>query len=136
MKSHKSDCFSHLALNAFNRVGDILIPPGDGFPSFSEYGAAEHLDRAAAFAPQDDIKQLNLLMSVLAFAPRFFLRFLVKQAVASHQSKAPWAPALRKLYYGWWGLIFGAYYSGRPGKEFQGADPTELIQFRLNRVLD
>jgi len=132
----KSEFFSGPAIRAFNRMGDIVIPRNGDFPSFSEYGGAEHLDKAAAFAPRDDIRMMNVLMSLLWLAPTFFLKWLVKKAANSHQSAGPLSPLFRKLYFGWWGLLFGCYYSQRPGNGYQGKDPTEIIQFRLNRVVD
>jgi hypothetical protein len=132
----KSRYFSGLAIRAFNRVGDILIPGNGDFPSFSEYGGVEHLDKAAAFAPPDDMRSLNLLMSLLSLAPNFVLRWLVQRAADSHRSTGPLSPLFRKLYYGWWGLLFGCYYSQRPGENFHGKDPVDIIQFRLRRVRD
>jgi hypothetical protein len=128
--------FSRLAIKTFNRVGDIMIPSGEGFPAFSEYGGDEHLDKAAAYAPPEDIRALNFLMTFLAFAPSFFLRWLVSRAAASHQSSGPLTPAFKKLYYGWWGLIYGAYYNGRPGDAYSGSEPCDLIGFQVNRIID
>jgi hypothetical protein len=135
-KKIESKFFSGLALKTFVRVGDILIPAEEDFPSFSQQAGVEHLDRVAAYMPPDDMRQLNALMTCLAFTPSFFLRWLASQAAASHQSTRPWAPLFRKLYYGWWGFIFGAYYSGRPGGQYHGPNPAELIGFHLNRVID
>ncbi len=128
--------FSRAAIRTFNRVGDILAPRNGDFPSFSEYGGAEHLDKVAEYTPRDDVRSLNQLMSVLAWTPTFFLRWLARRAAASHESTGPLAPLFRKLYYGWWGFIFGCYYSERPGSGFAGKDPVELINFHLNRVVD
>lgn len=132
----KSQFFSGLAIRAFNRVGDIVIPKDGDFPSFSEYGGAEHLDKSAAYAPPADIRMLNILMSILSMAPSFFFRWLVKKAASSHQSTGPLTPLFRKLYFGWWGLLFSCYYSNRPGSGFEGKDPVDIIQFRLNRAVD
>ena len=120
--SMQSIYFSRPAIRTFNRVGDILIPRHGEFPSFSEYGGAEHLDKIAAFAPPEDIRALNLLMTCLALAPRRLLQWMVQRAADSPASNSWLAPAFRTLYYGWWGLLFSCYYSARPGRGYHGTD--------------
>ena len=43
-----SSYFSKGALKALNRFGDILVPANGDFPSFSEYGGLEHIDKMVA----------------------------------------------------------------------------------------
>ncbi|MBX3422663.1 MAG: hypothetical protein KF752_14005 [Pirellulaceae bacterium] len=132
----KSQYFSALALRGLRRVGDIMIPGDEQFPSYTHYGGIEHIDKFAAFVPEGDRQALNWMMTLLGLAPRFILRWLVNRAVAAHQSSGPLAGVFRMIYYGWWGLIHGSYYSNRPGSSYQGLDPVDIIHFRLNRVTD
>ena len=132
----KSSCFSKRALKTLNRIGDIYIPRNGEFPSFSEYGGIEHIDKLAGYAPVDDIGDLNMLLGVLGFMPGFVLRFIVHLCAKSPDSNSPISPLLRQLNLAFRGLIFGCYYAERPGSNYNGKDPVELINFSINRVTD
>lgn len=132
----KSKYLSPLALKSLNRIGDIIIPHNEEFPSFSEYGGLEHIDEMVAFAPQDDIKSLNLLLIVLAFMPSFVLQWLVAKTAVAYKSTGILGTPFRQLYFGLRGLVFGCYYSERPGKGYKGQDPIKTINFSINRVVD
>lgn len=132
----KSAYLSNLALKSLNRFGDIFIPKNGEFPSFSEYGGLEHIDKMVAYAPQDDIKSLNLLLTILAFMPTFVLKWIVNKTTTAYKSNGPLAPLFRQLYYALRGLIYGCYYSERPGSNYKGKDPVEIINFSINRVID
>lgn len=132
----KSAYLSSPALKTLNRLGDIMIPRNGDFPSFSEYGGLEHIDKMVAYAPKDDIKSLNLLLTILAFMPTFVLKWIVNKTTSSINSNGLLDPIFRQLYYAFRGLIYGCYYSERPGKNYKGKHPTDVIEFKLNRVVD
>jgi len=131
-----STYFSKSALKALNKFGDILIPKNGEFPSFSEYGGLECIDQMVSYAPVDDIGDLNMALGIFNFLPNFILRFLVSLMAKSQKMGGPLAPMLRQLNLALRGLIFACYYSERPGSDFSGKDPVEIINFEINRVVD
>jgi hypothetical protein len=128
--------FSPRALKALNRFGNILIPANGEFPSFSEYGGLEHIDKMVSYAPVDDIGDLNTVLGLLQFMPTFALRQLVQRMTDSPDNDGRLGMPLRLLNLAIRGLVFACYYGERPGSEFQGKDPVEIIDFKINRVVD
>lgn len=128
--------FSPRALKALNRFGDIMIPGDEELPSFSQYGGLEQIDKMVAYAPIEDINDLNMALGLLQTMPTFALRILVKQMSNSAEMRGPLGTGLRLLNLALRGLIFACYYAERPGKNFNGKDPTEIIGFEVNRVVD
>ena len=128
--------FSPRALKALNRLGDILIPANGDFPSFSEYGGLEHIDRMVSYAPVDDIGDLNMALGYLQLMPTFALRHLVKRMTNAADNDGLLGMPLRLLNLAIRGLVFACYYSERPGSNFNGKDPVDVIDFKINRVVD
>ncbi|MBL4585441.1 MAG: hypothetical protein JKX84_00060 [Flavobacteriales bacterium] len=114
----KSDYLSNSGLRALSRIGDILCPGDHEFPSYSETGCIEHVDRMLATVPPADMKDLGLLLSVLSFTPGFFLRWLVTQMAKTDESTSTLSGLFRMLDFGLRGIIFGTYYSGFVGADF------------------
>lgn len=129
-----SKIFSSSALKALTRIGDIIAPKNGEFPSFSEVGCLEHVDDVAAYAPQNDLKDLNLVLSILSFMPGFFLKWLVKTMNNSHAKNGGFSDTFRMLDLGLKGIIFGTYYSGKIGKNFKGKSPVQVIDFSMTRI--
>ena len=137
MKIHfDSQYFSPRALKALNRFGDIMIPANGDFPSFSQYGGLEHIDKMVAYAPIDDINDLNMALGILQLMPTFVLKRLVGMMASSPDNDGPLGSPLRLLNLAIRGLVFACYYSERPGTDYAGKDPVEIIGFSVNRVVD
>ncbi len=136
MTDIRSAYFSRRALKALNRLGDIIIPANGDFPSFSEYGGLEHIDKMVCYAPVDDIGDLNKALGLLQFMPTFVLKSLVKRMSNSADNNGPLGMPLRLLNLAIRGLVFACYYAERPGSEFNGKDPVAIIDFSINRVMD
>ena len=137
MKIHfESAYFSPRALKALNRLGDIMIPANGDFPSFSQYGGLEHIDKMVSYAPIDDIADLNMALGLLQFMPTFALRQLVKRMSDAEDNDGPLGMPLRLLNLAIRGLVFACYYAERPGSNFQGKDPVDIIGFQVHRVVD
>lgn len=134
--SFKSNHISPSAVKGLTRIGDILCPGDDYFPSYSKLGCVEHVDIALEHAPASDIKDLGLLLSILSFMPGFVLRWLVRQMAESHDSNSALSTTFRQLDFGLRGIIFGTYYSGRSGSGYSGPNTHELVGFSVNRVED
>lgn len=132
----KSAYFSNRALKTFNRLGDILLPKNGEFPSFSEYGGIEHIDKIVAYAPESDISDLNMALGIFYFFPDFILKFIIILCANAANKNGPVAPLLRQLNMGIRGLIFACYYAERPGSNFNGKDPIEIIGYDMKRVID
>ncbi len=133
----KSKYFNARALAGLNRIGDVLLPNSDGLPSFSEYGAIEHVDDLVAYAPADDIATLGTVLAVLSWLPEGMLHWLAgKMSTATPSSTGMMASLYRQLNMGLRGILFSLYYSGRPGAAFSGKDPLEVIGYEPNRVVE
>jgi len=129
-----SKIFSKSALKALNKIGDIMAPENGELPSYSVCGCIEHVDDVAGYAPENDIKDLGMLLSILSFMPDFVLQWFVKAMNDSHQKNGGLSDLFRMLDFGIKGIILGTYYSGKTGKNYNGKSPLELIGFSINRI--
>lgn len=136
MSELRSDYMSKAALRTVNRIGDILCPGDEEFPSYSQTGCIEHIDRMLATVPEGDMKDLNLLLTILSIKPKFVLRWLVRKMGSAHESSGPISDLLRMLDFGLRGIIFGTYYSGFVGAGYTGKTPYEVLDYEIKRVID
>lgn len=131
-----SKILSKQALKTLNRIGDIIVPENKEFPKFSDTASLQHIDDLLEYAPQDDIQDLNMLLTALAFSPKFVLKWLVAKMETAHKNEGPLGTLFRQLDFGVKGLIFSCYYSGKTGDNYQGKNPLEIIGYSINRVED
>ena len=131
-----SKYLSNSALKAINRLGDLMIPRNGEFPSFSDVGGLEYIDDLVSYAPPADIKDLNLLLTILAFMPTFVLRWLLGRMEKSMESTGPLSSLFRMLDVGLRGLIFSCYYTEKIPASYKGKKPLDIIGFGLTRVED
>ena len=124
------------SLIALSRIGDIFCPENAEFPSYSQCGCLEHVDKMMATVPENDQKDLNLVLSIISFMPDFMLVWLIQKMAKSHEGKGFLSPIFRQLDFGLKGIILGTYYSGKTGKQFTGKNPLQVIGFELNRIVD
>jgi hypothetical protein len=129
-----STYLSNSAIKGLTRIGDILIPGNDEFPSFSAFMCMDHIDGLVSYAPADDIKDLGMVLSILSIMPKFKLKWLVKIMANSHKNTGPLGTLLRQLNTGIRGIVFSLYYSDKPGINYKGKNPDEMIGFTLNKV--
>lgn len=132
----KSRFLSKRSIKAFNRMGNIMMPKNGEFPKFSDYGGVEHIDKMLEYAPQADREDLDMLLTVLSFMPGFVLRFILWLCLRVSETKTPIFTLLRQLNLALRGMFFACYYAHRPGENYKGKDPCELIDFEINRVVD
>lgn len=130
-----SKILSSSAVIGLTRIGNILIPGKGKFPSFSEYMCMEHVDDLVHYAPNDDIKDLGMVLGILSILPNIFLVWLVKKMANSHKNHGPLGTVLRQLNLGIRGIVFSLYYSEKPGTSYKGQHPNEMIGFTLNKVV-
>ncbi|MFC2175626.1 hypothetical protein ACFLR1_01480 [Bacteroidota bacterium] len=132
----KSDFLSNGALKSVNRIGNIFCPGDEEFPSYSELGCIEHIDIMVENVPPADLADLNLLLTILSFCPKFVLTWMVKSMARSHWKEGPIQVLFRQLDLGLRGMIFGTYYSGKVGSNYTGKNPHEIVGFSVSRVTD
>lgn len=130
-----SKILSKSAVAGLNRLGDILLPGDDKFPSFSAYMCIDHIDDLVSYAPEDDIKDLGMVLSILSILPKSILVWLVKKMANAHKNHGAAGTLLRQLNMGIRGIVFSLYYSEKPGANYIGKNPDEMIGFTLNKVV-
>jgi hypothetical protein len=120
---------SRRQIRALNRIGNVILPENDPFPSFEQTGCARFLSRALANAYPQDRNDMLFLLNVLSFMPGFVLRFLVKKMENPESGTL-----FRKLNFGLKGVIYTLYYSEWVEEHFQGIAPVRIVGYRLHRV--
>lgn len=131
-----SKYLSNSALKAINRIGDLMIPRNGEFPSFSEVGGLQYIDDLVSYAPPADIKDLNLLLTILSFMPTFVLKWVLGKMETAMENTGPLGSIFRLLDIGLRGLIFSCYYTEKIPDSYKGKKPLEIIGFELTRVED
>jgi hypothetical protein len=131
-----SKYFSSRHTGALNRIGNILIPGEEVFPSFSELGCVEHVDRILESMPKPERKDLKLLLFALSFLPTPLLKFWIYTI----DKLAHWPSGVgnlaRLIRIGLKGLVMSLYYSGQKGSEYKGRTPVELIGYDAHVYLE
>jgi hypothetical protein len=121
-------------ITAVQRIGDIMIPGGDGLPCYSETGCVAHVDPILEVTPAEDVVGLKILLALLSLFPEgllvWFLRFVGKVRGGT----GPLAGALRNIDIGLKGLVMSSYYSNRTGPDYRGPLVYEALDFDLRVV--
>lgn len=112
--------FTPRQISVLNRIGDILIPPGNGFVSFSESGALEWADEMMLPADPGDIKDLRLVLNLLGAMPDAVLKKLLHWCAAAHSKEGAHTVPLRQLDIGLRGIVYSLYYANLHGKDKTG----------------
>lgn len=102
---------------AWNRIGDVLIPGGDGLPSFSDSGVVHHVATALESSPPDDRETLLTLVAVLAWLPRPLLALLLAANTPLRRLPGMVGAPFRLLDMGLRGVVFTVYYAGVDDQE-------------------
>ena len=97
------------------RVGDVLIPGDQAFPSFSASKCGAHADRMLMYMTESDRRGLKILLRVFRFAPRFAVRGILYLTESHGVFPQPIAAALRLTGLGAKGLVMTLYYSDLDG---------------------
>jgi len=109
-QSRLSRHLSAAQIRGVERLGQAMLPGGEGFPSFTALGCARHIDRILDFMPERDIKDLKLLLSLLAVMPLAFARFFAWILERGLAWPGPVGAQLRTIRLGVRGLVFSLYY--------------------------
>lgn len=98
-------------IKGLNRLGDVMIPGGDGFPSFSESGAAKGADRMLPYMYSADRDPFKMLMTVCSYLPKPTITGFVALVSAHKKVPEPLAGVFRLANLGIKGVVHSLYYS-------------------------
>ncbi len=130
-----STILSSSAIRAIYRIGDMMIPKNGDFPSYSEVKGLDYIDDILSYAPENDISDLNMVLTILGFMPTFVLKILVNKMSKSHENEGSGAISviLRQLDFGLRGIVFATYYTEKTSPSFKGQKPIDIIGYKINR---
>lgn len=120
-------------IKALEKVGDIIVPESESFPSFSKVGCIEHIDNVLEFTPEAELNDLKLLLSVLDKMPVKAVESILNLTYKADLFPEILSSNLRLVSIALRGIIFTLYYSGKVGSSYQGIKPLEIIGFEINR---
>lgn len=130
---------SNRAVKGLVKVGNVLCPENGEFPKYETVAATNQLDNLVQYAPESDINDLGMVLAIFSFMPMFIIKWIVNLCTNSmtNPSDGVIMATLRQLNMGLRGLVFSTYYS-ELAKPTQGntKNPLDIIDFKLNRVLD
>jgi hypothetical protein len=107
----RSAYLSALQRRGLGRVGDVLIPGGGEFPSFSASGVRDQVDRMLAYMYPGDRDGVKMLLSVCGVLPKPLVRGLMALSERHRAMPEPIAAVLRLLNTGIKGVVMTLYYS-------------------------
>lgn len=130
MTQNISHLFTVNQLKGLEKLGDIMMPANNEFPSFSESGCITDVDITMSSAHKDDIRDFGYLLLFCRYTPNALIRMIIQLADSADRFPNWIAPLLRKLNIGIKGVVVSLYYSGRQGFT-QGDTALDVIDFNL-----
>ncbi|WP_192930437.1 MULTISPECIES: hypothetical protein [Corynebacterium] len=119
-------------LKGLNRLGDLVIPGGHGYPSFSESRAARGIDGMLPYMYAGDRDPLKGLLFACAYLPRPVITALLTMVAAHAKVPGPLAAVFRLAHVGIKGIVHSLYYS-----DLQvGGTPSIHQRLRYNPVMN
>lgn len=109
-------------IQGVEKIGNVMFPGGEGFPSFIEIHCARHLDRILDYMPQQDLKDLGMLLSLMAILPAGMVRGFVCLLEMLSGFPGPVGGLVRTIRIGLRGLIMSLYYGDPAIQELVGYD--------------
>ncbi|MCK6553169.1 hypothetical protein L6Q96_01080 [Candidatus Binatia bacterium] len=113
-------------LRGLRKVGDIVMPGNDEFPSFSQSGAIAHVDRMLDYVKDSDRDGLRLVFGLFRVLPGPAVRSILALSERHRWLPGPLGAAARQINLGVKGVVFTLYYSdvgsGRSIHELIGYD--------------
>jgi hypothetical protein len=114
-------------IRAVNKLGEIMCPRHDAFPSFTELDAVANVDTVLAELPETDLGDLKLLLTVLSFLPSSALAAILRLLDTLQNLGGPLGPTLRMIRFGLRGIVFSLYYSGLNGPKATAATNSHQV---------
>lgn len=128
-------------LNSFqkaslNRLGNVICPAFEDYPSFSDLDVVHHADIVLEELPESDLKDLKLLLFVLFFMPTPLMKLMMVALDKMKDTNGALGTLVRMLLFGLRGITFALYYSGLKGPRAQASKtPMEVVGYKV-QVLD
>lgn len=117
---------------ALNRLGDIMCPRNGEFPSFSELDCVHHAHIVLDEIPEQDLKDLKLLLFALWFLPTPFMRIFLSCLDKMKEMGGEVGTLVRMLQFGLRGIAFALYYSDLKGpKAIATKTPVNVVGFAV-----
>ncbi len=118
---------------ALNRLGDIMCPKNGEFPSFSELDCIHHAPIVLNEIPEQDLKDLKLLLFVLWFMPAPLMRIFLFVLERMKDMGGEVGTLVRMLQFGLRGIAFALYYSDLKGpKAVAQQTPVNVVGFEVS----
>ena len=130
--------FSTRATKGLLKVGEIYCPKNGEFPSFKEVAGTAYLNNLTANVPADDFSSLAMVLAIFSFLPDGILKWIINACTNAQKnpSDGMLPSLLRQLNIGLRGLCYSIYYSEFTNPNYTGKKPLEVIEYKLNRVVD
>lgn len=117
---------------SLNRLGDIMCPRNGEFPSFSELDCIHHAPIILDEIPEEDLKDLKLLLIVLWFMPAPFMRIFLFVLERMKEMDGEMGKLVRMLQFGLRGITFALYYSDMKGPNATTqVSPVKVVGFEV-----
>jgi hypothetical protein len=130
----RSKILSDFELRAIEKLGDLMIPQTEDFPSFTRLGCIEHIDDVLSYAPPEETADLKILLKALSVTPETVLKRILKLMLENKALPESVASTFRLMDTGLRGIIYTLYFSGKTGKNYIGKTPLEIIGYEINRI--
>ena len=111
--SSGTDLVTRRQLRGLNRLGDVFLPGGEGMPSFSESRCADSVDHVVRYLPDQDRKDMGMLLGILGLLPAFLSGLFVALLDRSDRIPGSVGSLLRFARVGIRGLVMSLYFSDR-----------------------
>ena len=131
-----SSLFSVRQLQGLEKLGDVMLPGNQDFPSFSATGCIERIDDLMGTAHPDDVRDFGLLLLAIHYLPTIMVEWLVRLADGADRWPAFIAPLLRTLNIGIKGVVLSLYYSGYHRSTYQGKTGLDAIDYHVHCAPD
>lgn len=130
--------FSTRATKGLLKVGEIYCPKNGEFPSFKEAAGTTYLPGLVANVPADDFSSLSMVLAIFSFLPNGILKWIINACTnsQSNPSDGILPSLLRQLNIGLRGLCYSIYYSEFTNPNYTGKKPLDVMEYKLNRVVD
>lgn len=121
---------SERELAALTRIGDIMLPGDNEFPSFSQTGCVQFVDDLLCVMDVHDRRSLKILLRVCSLLPSVIVKGVLWLCQTRREA------SLHLVELGLKGVVMSLYYSNKTAPAYAGPTPLEVIGFELQRVRD
>jgi hypothetical protein len=128
MTTLKSEFLSQREIKALLKIGDIIVPENDPFPSFSKSGCIYHVDEAVGNLDPGDLSDLKLFFKIISVMPSFIVKFVLKL-----MNSLP-IGLLRLGNLGIRGIVFSLYYSSKTTPDYKDKRIHDIIGYNVSIV--